>query len=402
MALDVTASKSKFRAIARARGSATYFAQLFQNGVSGDGGTQLEAPQFLHVLRSQGHVSPRICSDDELLAIFRHIDDDHDGKADVDQIIMWFATSRTQRVELPQLPKKSTAQIEDDAVAQKSRHDVERAAASRFQEENPPGLTSFWYKQHAAYSRNYAQGREFRYLLPYNLPLDTVKEKYEDLLEEKEGRNLQWYVKQVLESCGFRLSEATVRKILGRFKLDPQDNDPDTLSLALSEKVELFFGEMLIGTSSGGWEYELRPMPDLRQFEVQEIEGGPRYQAQQDTDEDTPPPLPEPCKLPKVVRSKSRHVARPGRPQYSTFRSARQKWDKDVADGKLRKQGAVWYAYAIGDFQDGGNAGLRRPQKLPPVGKKTKTKTKRSNRNKKGLRRLRGKDGVPRRLQPVA
>ena len=244
--------KSKFRAIARSKGSANYFARLFQNcDDTGNSGKKIDFQDFVSVLRNEANITTGFCSDDDLRAIFHFIDDDHDGLADIDQIVMWFATSRTQRIKLPKLRAKVKEKARDSDL--QTQQDVERATASRKRETEPTGLTAYWYKQHAAYTRQVQRGNEFRLLLPYNQPLDTVIERYEESIEKETGRKLGWFIRNVLEGSGFRISKAQLQDLLDRFRLNANETDPEEFSLD-SPSIQTFFDEALIDSSVSGWE----------------------------------------------------------------------------------------------------------------------------------------------------
>lgn len=121
---DVQRLQSKLRALGRSRGGPDFFPTLLRQFEKQG---RLDWAAFHDALRSGGRFSRRECSDRDLRAAFDAMDSDHDGLIDTDEIAMWFAVSRTQRVALPALVKKKPKGL-DNANGLSAEDDVARMA----------------------------------------------------------------------------------------------------------------------------------------------------------------------------------------------------------------------------------------------------------------------------------
>lgn len=254
---DTSSLKSKLRAFARIKGySDNYYTQIFRTHDSGASGGFVTWDQFQHILRDVAKISVRLCTDSELKAIFQAIDTNSIEKIDVDQIGLFFGTSRTQRVALPTLAKHQSKKREErEEELQRSKADVECAFDKQMKESIPISLTKFWYKQHAAYKRQVAHGKEYRLLLPFNLSRNVIKQRYEELYEEvgeSAGRPVEYIMRQLFDRCGFGLSDERLYEILDKFNIKPGGIDPRYQD-PTSKRVEDFFEDAFIDSSEGGW-----------------------------------------------------------------------------------------------------------------------------------------------------
>jgi len=161
----------------------TDFRTLLQQFDGADGTGGLRWDDFYHIMRHEGGMNPKLCSDDDLRDMFEAIDSDRNGIIDANEFAIWSGLSRSQRFALPNLKTspKSKPSAENADAAGPPMDIVESLTRTN---EDGLGLSKFWYKQRAAYDRCVRIGEEYRILLPYNVSNDDIKKRYRDIHAE--------------------------------------------------------------------------------------------------------------------------------------------------------------------------------------------------------------------------